>query len=345
MKKLFFLFMICSAFNAAAQQKPVYTQYIMNNYILNPALAGIENYTDIKLSYRNQWTGLDGAPVTTYLSIQGPLQQSDKVRVTPTSFDRAGVNVRGKDYWDEYTAPDPHSGAGIVVMNDKTGYINRFSLYGSYAYHKPLGVRTTLAAGFSAGFTSVSIDASKVVLDDPQGPGPTPDPALANATGGRLLPEVGAGLWLYSRDYFVGLSALNIVVGKARFTDTSKYGGSYVPHFFASAGYRLLMGGDMSVLPSVVVQSISPLPPQVHANIKFQWQDKVWFGGSYRFGDQLGGFAAMAGVNISHTINIGYSYDTAPGNRLRGYAGDTHEILIGFLLNNKYGDSCPRNVW
>ena len=54
-----------------AQQRPHYTQYILNNYILNPAISGIENYTDIKLSARDQWVGLDGAPRTAYFTIQG----------------------------------------------------------------------------------------------------------------------------------------------------------------------------------------------------------------------------------------------------------------------------------
>ena len=52
-----------------AQQKPHYTQYILNNYILNPALSGIENYTDVKLSGRRQWVGLEGAPQTFYFSV------------------------------------------------------------------------------------------------------------------------------------------------------------------------------------------------------------------------------------------------------------------------------------
>ncbi len=57
----------------SAQQKPYYTQYILNNYILNPALSGIENYTDVKLSHRHEWVGIADAPVTTYLTIQGPI--------------------------------------------------------------------------------------------------------------------------------------------------------------------------------------------------------------------------------------------------------------------------------
>ena len=60
-----------------AQQKPQYTQYILNNYIINPALTGIENYTDVKLSHRHQWVGFQDAPVTTYFTIHKPIEKQD----------------------------------------------------------------------------------------------------------------------------------------------------------------------------------------------------------------------------------------------------------------------------
>ena len=78
-----------------AQQKPYYTQYIMNNYILNPALSGIENYMDVKLSYRNQWNDIVGAPVTMYFSAHAPINKKD-FRNTPTSFELPGENPLGK---------------------------------------------------------------------------------------------------------------------------------------------------------------------------------------------------------------------------------------------------------
>src|SRR3954469_22846782 len=99
---------------AFGQAKPSYTQYILNNYILNPAVAGIENYTDVKLSYRNQWTGIDGAPVTAYFSIHAPIGKSD-LRTSATSMPVRGVNPRGKDYWDQYSTPSAHHGIGAVV--------------------------------------------------------------------------------------------------------------------------------------------------------------------------------------------------------------------------------------
>ncbi len=69
----------------SAQQQPYYTQYILNNFILNPALAGIENYWDFKVSYRNQWVGLQGAPRTLYLTVNAPLGKTDHDYETPVT--------------------------------------------------------------------------------------------------------------------------------------------------------------------------------------------------------------------------------------------------------------------
>ena len=108
-KTIIFCLGICCAINCTAQQKPHYTQYILNQYIINPALSGIENYVDIKLSHRHQWSGLNGAPVTTYFTIQGPIGKKD-YHTTATSFAMPGENPRGQRYWENYTAPEPHHG-------------------------------------------------------------------------------------------------------------------------------------------------------------------------------------------------------------------------------------------
>lgn len=323
-----------------SQQKPYYTQYILNNYILNPALSGIEDYFDIKASYRSQWAGIEGAPVTTYLSIQGPIGKHEIN--TPSSL-LEGENARGKSYWNNYTAPESHSGVGIIVLNDKTGYINRFSVYGTYAYHKKLNDNTALAAGFLGGFTDVSLDRSKIEWGslDPN------DPAIGYSNGSikKFMPELGAGLWLYSQNYFAGASVLNIVPVRANYSSTDTYKSYYQPQFIATAGYRFFISEDIDALPSLMFQFVNPFPVQVHANIKLQYQDLLWLGASYRSSDVLGGYAAMAGVNISRSLNLGYAYEISTTSRLRTYTHNTNEIVVGFLLNNKNGDSCPRNIW
>jgi len=320
-----------------AQQKPEYTQYILNNYIINPALTGIENYTDIKISHRHQWVGLQDAPVTTYLTIQGPIGKKDD-RETATSFHKPGQNPRGRDYWDEYTAAKPHHGIGLTVLDDRTGPLNRFSAYATYAYHLGISTRTSMALGFAAGISELSLDRNKLFFDVPI------DPAVySSGQINTIRPDFNAGLWIYSANFFVGLAAQQIIPQKISFSDRQVMlqPGRLVPHLFGTAGYRFLIDEDFNLTPSVMVKYVSPLPLQVDLNAKLQYQDLLWVGASVRTYD---GFAAMVGLNLSNTFNLGYSYDLTT-SKLNTVSKGTHEIVLGFIIGNKYGDWCPKNVW
>src|SRR5579875_900754 len=118
MRKYIFTFLIlinavCSVF---AQQKPQYTQYIFNNYLINPAITGIENYTDIKAGYRNQWTGLDGAPVTMYFTLQTPLGNKF-IQGDPMSQPGNGEDPMSRSYVQDYQAAPAHHGIGFTVVS------------------------------------------------------------------------------------------------------------------------------------------------------------------------------------------------------------------------------------
>lgn len=321
-----------------AQQKPHYTQYILNQYIINPAITGIENYIDVKASHRHQWVGIQDAPITTYMTIHGPIGKKD-YRTSATSYRVPGENPRGKSYWEDYTAAEPHHGAGLQVINDRTGPLSRFAAYATYAYHIGISARTSLAAGFGAGLTSLSLNTSK--LDFIYVP---VDPAVYNSgIINQIKPDFNAGLYLYSADFFVGLSAQQIIPQKIAFSDyaVKTTNGKFVPHLFATAGYRFLLNDDFNFIPSVMLKYIDPLPAQLDFNGKLQYQDIAWVGASYRTGE---GFAGMVGLNISNTLNIGYSYDYTT-SKLNTVSKGTHEILVGFTIGNKYADWCPKNVW
>lgn len=318
------------------QQRPHYTQYILNNYILNPALSGIENYTDVKMSARDQWVGLNGAPRTMYLSIHAPIGKKD-LKTSATSFSIPGENPRGYAYWENYEASAPHHGIGFSMVNDKTGLYNRFSANVSYAYHIGLSPTTNLSAGFAGGIMKISRDGSKSTYNN----GDPTDPAEGSVADiYRVRPDLSAGLWLYSASYFVGVSAQQIIPQKVSFVDDT-LGFKLVPHLFATAGYRFLLSEDVNAIPSFMVKYISPLEPQVDVNVKVQYRDLLWIGGSYRF---KYGYAAMVGMNVSNTFNIGYAYDFTT-TQLNTASHGTHEMVIGFLIGNHYGDTCPRNVW
>ncbi|HEU4471386.1 MAG TPA: type IX secretion system membrane protein PorP/SprF [Flavisolibacter sp.] len=337
-RTLLMLLVVLAANFVSAQQKPHYTQYILNQYIVNPAITGIENYIDLKASHRHQWVGLQDAPVTTYLTVHGPIGKKD-YRTTATSFEMEGENPRGQRYWENYTAAEPHHGVGLQVVNDVTGPLRNFSAYATYAYHLGISPRTSLSGGFGVGMQRMSLDASKLNFGDV-----TVDPAVyGSGVLNKTRLDVMAGLYLYSADYFVGVSAQQIVPQRIDFSSgyIRPNEGKSVPHVFATAGYRLLLGPDFNLIPSLMVKYINPIPVQIEANAKLQYRDLAWLGASYRRSD---GFAAMLGLNVSNRFNVGYAYDYTTSN-LNNFTKGTHEIVVGLLFGNKYDDSCPKNVW
>ena len=343
MKKIVNIVILCMpGIVAFPQQKPHYTQYILNQYIINPAISGIENYVDIKMSARDQWVGLNGAPKTAYITIHAPLGKKD-YRTSATSYEIPGENPRGKYYWENYTAAEPHHGIGVSVINDKTGSYNRFTSTISYAYHIGLNPTTNLSAGFAAGISKISIDRT---MHDFDGNGDFVDPATGSSLSNELFkikPDLTAGLYLYSRDYFIGLSAQQVIPQNIQFVDDAAFAekGKLIPHVFLHAGYRFLLTDDINAIPSLMMKYIhgsSKNSFQPEANLKLQYRDLFWVGGSYRYQD---GYAGMIGLNVNNTFNFGYSYDMTTTN-LNTVSRGTHELMIGFIIGNKYSGKCPR---
>jgi type IX secretion system PorP/SprF family membrane protein len=329
-------------FAVIAQQRPHYTQYILNQYIINPAISGIENYVDIKISARDQWTGLNGAPKTAYLTVHAPLGKKD-YRTSATSYKIPGENPRGKYYWETYTASEAHHGAGLSIINDQTGSFNRFTATASYAYHIGLNPTTNLSAGFAAGISKISINRNKHDFD---GAGDPVDPATGSALSGELFkvkPDLSAGIYLYSRDYFIGLAAQQVIPQQLQFADdaTITTKGKMVPHVFLNAGYRFLLSDDINAIPSLMIKYINGISKtgiQPEVNLKLQYRDLMWAGGSYRYED---GYAAMVGLNVANTFNVGYAYDFTRTN-LNTVSRGTHELMLGFLIGNRFSQECPR---
>ena len=334
---LLFLFsLFCLA--TIAQQRPHYTQYILNNYVLNPALSGIENYADLKLSARDQWVGLKGAPQTFYLTVHAPIGKKD-YKSTATSFTVPGENPRGQAYWENYVASEPHHGVGFSITSDRTGNFTRSTVSASYAYHVGLSATTNIALGLSPGLSRISRNVGRTDF----GGGVSVDPAQTNNTAiNRFRPDLSAGIWIYSAHYFIGASAQQIIPQRLSFVDDATYNqGRLVPHLFLTAGYRFLIQEDVNALPSVMVKKVAPNKPQVDVNLKLQYRDFLWLGGGVRVGE---GYQGMIGMNLGNAVNLGYAYDFTT-TKLATASRGTHELILGFLLGNRYDDSCPRAVW
>ena len=319
---------------ASAQQKPQYTQYVFNNLLLNPAVTGIENYTDVRAGYRSQWTGLQGAPVTSYLTIDAPL--GDKfIEGDATAFPaEGGVNPSSRLYTQNYMAAEPHHGIGFMLVSDQAGPITQTNMDLTYAYHLGLTDRLNLAVGVAAGLNHIDLNTSLITLENPF------DPAIANASTSQWKPDLSTGIWLYSSNYYFGASVQQILPENLYYSSNNAYNQSKtVPQYFVTAGVKLFLNDDITLLPSFLVKVINPTPITYDINAKLSFQDKLWIGASYRRNDSFG---VLAGLNISSFINIGYSYDITT-SALNTVSNGTHEIVISLLLNNRYNVTCPQH--
>ncbi|HXB45023.1 MAG TPA: PorP/SprF family type IX secretion system membrane protein, partial [Puia sp.] len=275
--------------------------------------------------------------------VHAPLGKTDYDRETPTTVpDLHAKNLGAKQFWMEYTAPPAHHGVGFTILNDKTGPLSRIAAYGSYAYHVPVGVKTTLSFGLSVGVQEVNVDVASLDFGQTN---PIDPAALGSGYLNKLEPDVNAGLWLSNKSFFLGLSAQQIVSvpinssdGATTSNSVTLLKGKLIPHTFLTAGYKILVNDDVNILPSVMIRYIQPLPIGFDVNAKIQYQNLLWLGFTYRYQQ---GYAAMLGVNISSTFNLGYSYDYTI-TQLNTVSRGTHEIVLGFLLRRNNNDPYPK---
>ena len=336
MKKNLLLFVLLSFFvqTAFSQQRPQYTQYVFNNYLLNPAVTGIENYTDAKLGYRSQWTGLQGAPVTSYFSINAPLGDNF-LQGDATAFPASGgENPSSRLFTQYYRAAEPHHGIGFMIVSDKAGPITQTNIDATYAYHLGLTDQLNLSVGVSAGVSHINLNTDMITLENSN------DPVLNNINNSQWKPDLGVGVWAYSSRFYFGISAQQILPQNLYITTGNTANQSKtVPHFFATGGYKIFLSDDVTLLPSALLKFIDPAPVTFDINMKLSFRDRFWFGGSFRKGDS---YAVLAGFNLSSVVNVGYSYDVTT-SALRSVSNGSHEIVLGILLNNRYNLKSPQH--
>lgn len=330
------MFILLVSTKAFSQQKPQYTQYIFNQYLLNPALSGIENYVDFKGGYRKQWSGIADAPQTSFVSANWALGEQQLWSNALTSFPEQTGNPMDRNYMQNYMSSPSHHGMGITAVLDKTGPLKRLDANVTYAYHIQLSNNFNLSAGVAAGISSISLDINALTFDTPY------DPALSRGLVNQVKPDLSLGLWLYGARLFAGISAQQILPQKLSFSADNQYNrGKEVPHLFATAGYKFFIEEDIAVIPSVMVKYIQPAPTSIDLNVKLAFKDKLWLGGSYRKNDS---FSVLAGFNVGKMVNLTYSYDFTTSD-LNQVSNGSHEIVLGILLNNIYKVPSYIRMW
>lgn len=319
MKKPFILILalFAVASQALAQQRPQYSQYMLNNFLLNPAIAGIEDYADVRVSHRRQWVGIEGAPSTYYVSAHTPLNKG----ASSNKYHRALA----------------HHGLGATFHTDKTGPLRRSGLSVSYAYHLPLTTSLNVSAGTAVGLIRNSVNSSELQLENDN------DPLLGGGDINNTVLDLNLGLWLYSRNFSVGIAGAQLLEDAGSFRDYERNEPSLdlQRHYFITGSYRLEPTESLDVIPSVMVKLADPSPASIDASLRVMYDERFWVGGAYRAEDAI---VAMVGVYVSPLLDVSYSYDFTT-SELDGVSAGTHEIVVGFKLLNNRRIICPQWVW
>jgi type IX secretion system PorP/SprF family membrane protein len=306
---------------AFAQQRPHYSQYVQNMSVLNPAVTGMYSGKDLRLGLRSQWQGLENAPKTSYVSFSMPISFGGDM-ANYRSSDLGVTEPQTKDDSFDYTASMSHHSFGALFINDKAGPLNRITGNLTYAYHLGIGDRANLSVGVGLGVNRLGLDAQSLVFDEPGDP--------VTSTSGQInkfTPDLNAGVYFYSADYYVGASMQQIIKNKLAF-DGAFNTGKEVAHYFLTAGYKFWIGNDFSLTPSVMLKMVNPLPKAFDLNMKLAYRNNFWIGAGYRKNDALFG---SVGFNIAQLVGVSYTYDYTT-SQLKTASSGSHEIVVRLLF-------------
>lgn len=284
---------------AHAQQESQYTQYMYNTMAFNPAYTGSRGSLNLTGIYRDQWVGLDGSPKTLNFGIHSP------------------VGVQGV-------------GLGFNFTSDKIGPSSQSFIEGDFSYTIHVGEETKLAFGIRGGISLLDVDPNKLLIYDPN------DYNLQREN--YLSPRVGAGLYLYSDDWYVGLSSSNFLETE-HYDDIQVSTATEKAHFYLMGGYVFTLNSDLKLKPAVLAKAVMGAPLSVDVSANALLYERVTFGLAYRWDAAV---SALAGFQITDNIMVGYAYDYET-TALSRYNSGSHEIFLRFELGTRYsGKVNPR---
>ena len=282
--------------NGKAQQLPLYSQYLFNDYAYNPAVAGTEPFYDVKSSHRYQWVGLTDAPRTYTLSMHGP-----------TKNQRMGI--------------------GGLLYTDHVGPTRRTGFQLSYAYHMNVTDDILLSLALSGGVLEWKLDGHKITLADPS------DQVIVDGIMRTIVPDAKFGFYMYHDKWFFGGAAPNLLRSRLSFANAQNTGLSRLEnHFFLHGGYYYQPTDEWEIEPSLMLKFVSPVQIQADIMAKVTWRQQVWLGACFRTQDAS---SLMMGYLYRQNILLGYSYDFTMSN-LNTVSNGTHELMIGIRFTRAH---------
>lgn len=315
-------------FSASGQQDPMFTKYMFNSLVFQPAYAGAKDHLSVTLLHRDQWFGMnggiDGAPVTQSFTVHSPLEN-----------DRVGV--------------------GLSVVRDEIGPTNTMSAMASYAYRIPIG-QGKLALGVQAGAMNYRTDFSRLNINNP-----VDNAFMAAMNPNMWLPNVGAGIHYYVQNkFYVGASAPNLLQNTLRENSGNvvidSVMASQFRHYYLFAGGVIRLNSLMVFKPSILIKNTGlygefkpesnpyrdiGAPTEFDIDLSLMMYDALWVGIAFR--SAFEGFTGTSSwdsgdVWVSYYLRngfrIGAAYDYTLTD-LNDFSQGSFEIMLGYEMNYK----------
>ncbi|QJD98390.1 type IX secretion system membrane protein PorP/SprF [Mucilaginibacter robiniae] len=302
---------------AFAQQDAQFSQYTFNGLYINPAYAGYKQDVYANAFYRSQWTGLEGAPQTFSLAVDGSVH-------------------------------DTKVGLGLLVAHDGIGAQSSLAVYGNYAYRLQIGdnENSRLAFGIGAGFVQNGLDGNKLTATQ------TGDNYIPTGYQSALLPDARLGV-LYTNDrFFIGGSVDNLLARKlSMLKDKSILTPVPVPHFYFTTGALFSINDDVKFKPSILLKDDLNGPTSLDINAFTLLGERIWIGATYRTAVSLynkpqlqnglqksNAVVGVVELFATDKLRVGYAFDYSL-TPLSSYSYGSHELSIGIYLNHSHVDS------
>jgi type IX secretion system PorP/SprF family membrane protein len=302
MKKTILSFFLClTVFVAAAQQYPLFTNYILNDFGFNPAIAGSMPHWDARLTYRKQWMGIEDAPQTQIVSVQGPMKLF---------------------------------GLGGYFYNDTAGKLRRTGASAALCYGHNLPGLGHIGLGVSGGAYNFRLKGADSTLG-------SIDPLFANGGNGIWVPDLSAGLYLrMEKGLFLGFSAPQILRRQLQFSEEDVPNRELIPHYYGMAGYSKKLSDKLTLEPSVLVKYVKTTPLQFDFSLRALLNNKFWLGGSYRYKAAVTGMVGYE-ISRTMNLAYAFDYTMSTLRQAAAGSHEVTLGFKFGLPKDSDGDGCP----
>ncbi|HEX2970338.1 MAG TPA: type IX secretion system membrane protein PorP/SprF [Bacteroidales bacterium] len=307
-----------------SQQVPMYSQYIMNGFLVNPSFAGRDGYTSINLTVREQWVGMEGAPGTFAASFQTRILRNSYISKSTAVKKKILKPTRGS-----------RVGLGGYVFNDQNGAMRRTGFQAAYAYHIPMGLTNgypnDLAFGLSLSAYQFAVNTDGVIYD--------PDDPFLNTYDRRVfIPDFNFGASFTTAKYYAGVAMTNLFRGTLFFADSTNTR-TELGYFFLTGGMKFPLTADWTIEPSGYIRASDMLfkSAQMDLTARVFYKQDYWAGLSFRTANAI---ILMGGLKYDR-FYLAYASDFALTSIRKVHTMGTHEITLAV----KFGESARRYRW